>query len=474
MIKLNVARTCVSGPHHAPAGAGRDMGMLPGAIGRRAVLKLLPAALLARSAPALSCAGPARRAFPAGFLWGAATAGHQVEGNNVNSDIWVLEHVRPTIFREPSGDACDSLHRWAEDLDLARGLGLNAYRFSLEWARIEPAEGRFSIAMLDHYKRIIDGCRARGMAPVVTFNHFTCPSWFAARGGWSAAAAPRLFGRYCGIASRHLGAGISHALTLNEPNITQVLRWLFPSPEFVSVRRAMLSAAARATGSRRFVTGLVATDADAAAMVAPMIDAHVRGFEAIKAERPELPVAASISVSDDQAVGPRSRVEEKRRQVYAAWLMALRNTADFVGVQNYDRTRIDAKGMLPPPVGARMNHKGLEIYPASLAAAVRYVHQATNKPILVTENGLNTDDDSLRAAYIPEVLAGLHQAMAEGVPVIGYIHWSLLDNYEWSLGYDYQYGLFAVDRKTFARAAKPSAGVLAAIARANALHGKAG
>jgi beta-glucosidase len=445
------------------------MAMLPGALRRRTVLKMVPAALLARSTPGLSATGCAPQPFPKGFLWGAATAGHQVEGNNVNSDIWLLEHVHPTIFIEPSGDACDSLHRWRDDLDLVRSLGLNAYRFSLEWARIEPAEGRFSIAMLDHYKRLVGGCRERGLIPVVTFSHFTCPSWFAARGGWAGPNASGLFGRYCRIATQHLGAGMGYALTLNEPNIPQVLRWLFPSPEFVSVRRAMLDAAARATGSRHYVTGLVVNDADADAMVAPLIEAHVKGYEAIKAVRPELPVAASISVSDDQAVGPRSRVEEKRREVYAAWLAALRGTADFVGVQNYDRTRIDAKGILPPPAGARMNHKGLEIYPASLAGAVRYAHQATGKPILVTENGLNTDNDHLRATYIAEVLAGLRQTIVEGVPVIGYIHWSLLDNYEWSLGYDYQYGLFAVDRRTFVRTAKPSAWVLSEIARRNAL-----
>jgi beta-glucosidase len=446
------------------------MAVFSSAMRRRTVLKMIPAALLARSSRSLSATGCEQRAFPDGFLWGAATAGHQVEGNNVNSDIWLLEHVHPTIFREPSGDACDSLHRWRDDLDLVRSLGLNAYRFSLEWARIEPAEGRFSTAMLDHYKRVIAGCRERGLVPVVTFSHFTCPSWFAARGGWTAPKAPRLFGRYCHVAARHLGAGMGYALTLNEPNILQVLRWLFPSPEFVSVRRAMLNAAAKATGSSHYVTGLVANDADADAMVGPMIEAHVRGYEAIKAVRPELPVAASISVSDDQAIGPRSRIEEKRREVYAAWLAALRGTADFVGVQNYDRTRIDAKGMLPPPTGARLNHRGLEIYPASLAGAVRYVHQATGKPVLVTENGLNTDNDRLRVAYIPEALAGLRQTIVEGVPVIGYIHWSLLDNYEWSLGYDYQYGLFEVDRQTFMRTPKPSAWVLSEIARRNALE----
>ncbi|SMP79726.1 glycoside hydrolase family 1 protein [Noviherbaspirillum suwonense] len=437
---------------------------------RRTLLKTIPAALLAPG-HAFPAPGPAAQPgkFPALFLWGAATAGYQVEGNNVNADIWLLEHVRPTIFTEPSGDACDSFARWPEDLRLVRSLGLNAYRFSLEWARIEPVQGHFSPAMLDHYKRLIDACRACGIVPVVTFNHFACPIWFAARGGWTAEDAPGLYARYCERAARHLGAGIGVALTLNEPNIMKVLRWFSPSPEFVATRRAMLDAAARATGSRRFVTGLVANDEDVDAMLAPMIAAHRLSHEAIKSVQPGLPVGASISVSDDQPVGGTTPVDQKRKEVYGAWLEALRETGDFIGVQNYDRMRIDANGVAPPPEGARLTHHGVEIYPDSLGNAVRYVHQATGKPVIVTENGLDTQDDALRAAYIPAALAGLHKAVVDGIPILGYIYWSLLDNYEWSLGYAYRYGLFSVDRKAFKRIRKPSASVLSRIAMRNAL-----
>jgi beta-glucosidase len=119
-------------------------------------------------------------AFPKGFLWGAATSGHQIEGNNVNADVWVVENVKPTIYAERSADAANSFELWSQDLDLVKQIGLNTYRFSLEWSRIEPEEGMFSIAALDHYKSIIDGCRERGMTPVVTFNHYTTPRWFAA------------------------------------------------------------------------------------------------------------------------------------------------------------------------------------------------------------------------------------------------------------------------------------------------------
>ncbi|MFL6718491.1 MAG: glycoside hydrolase family 1 protein [Burkholderiaceae bacterium] len=437
---------------------------------RRTVLKSIPVALLARGHGVLAAGADAGyRKFPAGFLWGAATAGHQVEGNNVNSDIWLLEHVKPTIFVEPSGDACDSLTRWREDLSLVRGLGLNAYRFSLEWARIEPAEGHFSRAMLDHYKRLIDACRAAGLVPVVSFNHFACPIWFAARGGWTARGAPELYARYCERAARHVGAGIGFALTLNEPNIMQVLRRFAPSPEFVAARRAMLKAAAHATGSERFVTGLVANDEDVDAMLAPMIAAHQQSYHAIKSVHPNLPVGASISISDDQPVGATTHVAQKRKEVYGEWLEALRATGDFIGLQNYDRTRLGAHGVEPAPAGARLTHHGVEIYPASLGNAARFVHQATGKPVFVTENGLDTNDDKLRAAYLPAALNGLHTALIEGIPVLGYLYWSLLDNYEWSLGYAYRYGLFAVDRTTFQRSRKPSATVLSKIALRNAL-----
>ncbi len=158
-------------------------------VDRRAALGLGASAAIAASVPAL--AGTRR----APFLWGAATAGHQVEGNNVNADMWLLEQVKPTVFAEPSGDACDSLNRWREDVAIVKALGLNCYRFSVEWSRIEPAPGQFSQAYLDHYRRIIDHCRDQGLAPIVTFNHFTTPRWFAAAGGWENRDAPDLFAR---------------------------------------------------------------------------------------------------------------------------------------------------------------------------------------------------------------------------------------------------------------------------------------
>ena len=162
-------------------------------LNRRAVLGGM-AALSA--APLVATAKPRVAAhFPKGFLWGAATAPHQVEGNNLASDNWIVENVPGSIYAEPSLDAANSLELWPVDLDLVKAMGLNTYRFGIEWARIEPEQGRFSMAMLDHYKRMIDGCVARGITPFVTFNHFTCPRWFAAMGGWGNPASVGILAR---------------------------------------------------------------------------------------------------------------------------------------------------------------------------------------------------------------------------------------------------------------------------------------
>ncbi|GJG85929.1 beta-glucosidase [Gemmatimonadetes bacterium T265] len=406
-------------------------------------------------------------AFPPGFLWGAATAGHQVEGNNTASDLWLLEHTTPTVFAEPSGDADNSFALWATDLDLARALGLNTYRFSLEWARIEPEPGAFSRAMLDHYKAVVDGCRPRGLTPVVTFNHFTAPRWFAARGGFTNREAPDLFARFCDRAARHLAGNVGYALTFNEPNILRLLRGLLP-PQLLDAQRAMLAAAARAAGTPKFVAANAATPEDVEAMLPIMVAAHKAGRAAIKAARGDLPVGVSLAMTDDEAAGPNSLRDAKRAEVYGAWLEAARGD-DFLGVQNYERVRWDANGRLPAPAGAVRNWSGAEVYAPSLAGAVRYAHQATGVPILVTEHGVGTDDDAIRAALIPAALAELRKAMDDGVPVKGYVHWSLLDNYEWVFGFRPKFGLCSVDRTTFARTPKPSAAVLGAIARRNAV-----
>jgi beta-glucosidase len=184
------------------------------------------AAVAGRATPADAAVQGGGTPFPKGFLWGVATAAHQVEGNNINSDLWVLEHMKPSMYAEPSGDACDHYHRYKDDIAMVKRLGFNTYRFSIEWARIEPEQGLFSNAELEHYRRVLATCHEHGLLPMVTFWHFTAPRWFAALGGWEQPGAGDLFVRYTERAARHLGDLIGAATTFNEPNIPVLLQWL--------------------------------------------------------------------------------------------------------------------------------------------------------------------------------------------------------------------------------------------------------
>ncbi|MGF7150067.1 beta-glucosidase [Sphingomonas zeicaulis] len=420
------------------------------------------------AAPALAARKPpADPAFPKGFLWGAATAPHQIEGNNLASDLWFLENQQPTIFATPSGDACNSFDLWETDLDLAKAMGLNAYRFGIEWARIEPEKGRFSQAMLDHYKAVIEGCRARGLSPIVTYSHFTAPRWFSAQGGWTNAESAELFARYCDTATRALGAGIAQAITFNEPNILLLLKPMLP-PQVWEIQKATLETAAKRLGVPKFVSANVADIADLPALQRGLLAAHQAGKAAIKAARGDLPVGISLAMMDDQAVGNTAMRDRMRAELYGAWLEVAKRD-DFIGVQNYERALWSEKGRQPAPAGSAVNWSGTEVWAPSLAGAVRYAHERTRMPVLVSEHGVGTDDDAVRAAFIPAALAELKKAIDDGVPVTGYCHWSLLDNFEWIFGYKPRFGLHSVDPKTFARTAKPSAGIYGAIARRNAL-----
>ncbi|HLI65653.1 MAG TPA: family 1 glycosylhydrolase [Caulobacteraceae bacterium] len=409
------------------------------------------------------------RSFPEGFVWGAATAAHQVEGNNVGSDAWALEHAKPTIFAEPSGDAVDQYHRFGDDMAIVAALGLSAYRFSIEWARVEPEDGVFSQAALDHYQRCIDACHARGLQPVITFHHFTLPLWQAREGGFTASDFPDRFARYCERAAGAL-SGFATACTINELNLPLFIRpdamGGINSPAGQRVRDA---AAAINGGFDHF---FLFTPGEA--VLKQGLDAHAKGRDAIKAAHPDCQVGVTLALQDEQAEPGAEALRDQRRRDYYEVVMDAVAGDDFIGVQTYARVVAKRDGSVGAEAGHPLTFMGYEDRPQALAATCRWTWERTKTPILVTENGWSGEDDRRRAAFIPEALSALHAAIADGVDVRGYFYWSLLDNFEWTLGYRPKFGIVGVDRTTQRRAIKPSAVVLGDIARANALGAAAG
>ena len=436
---------------------------------RRNVLKGAAAAAALLPANGVLAKGQASRSFPEDFIWGVSTAGHQIEGNDTASDLWFMENISPTPFKEPVGDAANSFHLWETDLDLVAGMGLNAYRFSVEWSRIEPIEGQVSQAHLDHYERIIDGCHARGLQPIITFKHFTAPLWFSQKGGWLNEDAGKYFAEHCSRVSQQMGDRIAYGITLNEPNLPPLLEML-NLPDFVKKkRRDGIMRARELSPTGKFSAANMTLPEEFRTVENNMVAGHAQARAAIKAARSDLPVGVSVAIFDDQVVpGGEKRREDVREFLYSAWIEEAKSD-DFFAVQNYERAVWGADGKIPAPEGVDRGFLGAEVYAPSLAGAVRYAHEATGKPILVSEHGVGTPDDSVRARFIPESLVHLHKAIEDGVPVIGYSHWSLIDNFEWNFGYEPTFGLHSFDRKTFERTAKPSAGIYSTIAKSNAV-----
>ena len=406
--------------------------------------------------------------FPEGFLWGAATASHQVEGGNVNNDVWLYEHVTPTMYQESSADACDHYTRYREDIALLASLGLNAYRFSLEWSRIEPAEGEFSDVALEHYRDMLRACHEYGLTPVVTYHHFTSPQWLIARGGWESDETPALFARFATRVTEALGDLFEIACTMNEPNLAILLGELglaetdpadrVKNPTWVGAGRALGIPVEQVAGFQ-----LTATEKSFEIKCA----AHKAAVAAIKAVKPEMRVGWTLANSDFHAApGGEERVAT---MVEANNLRYLRVSEgdDFVGIQTYNRTLLGADGPAPAPEGAVLNPQGEEIWPWAIGAVIRQAWDTIKVPIIVTENGLNTEDDTQRVSFLRTAITEVGRCVSDGIPVSGYMCWSALDNFEWIFGYGPKFGIIAVDRATQERTPKESAHLLGEIARSN-------
>ncbi|MBV9692177.1 MAG: family 1 glycosylhydrolase, partial [Alphaproteobacteria bacterium] len=373
-------------------------------------------------------------------------------------------------FAEPSGDACDHYHRYPSDIALLKALGFGVYRFSIEWARIEPEEGFFSAAALDHYRRMIASCLAQGVVPMVTFHHFTAPLWFTRDGGWEDARSVGRFARYCERAGKALGDLVDYACTINEANVPIMVTMM---REAVGVaggggkRVRALAEAARLSGGEagRFAPYL---SGDGHAATPNLIAAHRKAYGVLK-PLAKGPVGMTVALNDFQADdGGEALRDMANKAINEQFLESLKGD-DFVGVQTYTRVRFGKSGVLPVPDGAERTQMGYEFYPEALEATIRQAARVSGCPVIVTENGIGTEDDTRRIAYTRRALDGVLRALADGVDVRGYIHWSLLDNYEWLEGYRPKFGLVEVDRATQLRKPKPSAYWLGEVAKANQL-----
>ncbi|MBR2583527.1 MAG: family 1 glycosylhydrolase [Oscillospiraceae bacterium] len=425
--------------------------------------------------------------FPEGFFVGAATAAHQVEGNNIHSDYWAQELLPHTNFAEPSGLACDHYNRYEEDIRLLAGAGLNAYRFSVEWARIEPEEGRFDEREIEHYRRVIACCRANGVEPIVTLLHFTSPVWLIRKGGWEAESTIGYFRRYAAYVTEQLGGEINYICTINEANMGLQLAAI--AKRFQLMAQQAAKSAKNAEGRvqvgmnfEKMLENMKFAAAENARIFgtpqpqifvssrtpegdALVFRAHQAAREAIKAIYPEMRVGITLSLHDCQALpGGEEFAAKEWDEEFRHYLPWIRDD-DFLGVQNYTRTRFGPQGQLPCPEGAELTQMEYEFYPEALEHVIRKVHEDFKGDLIVTENGVAVPDDGRRVEFIRRALSGVENCVKDGIPVKGYCHWSLMDNFEWQKGYSMTFGLIAVDRETQKRTAKESLAFLGSFAR---------
>jgi beta-glucosidase len=396
--------------------------------------------------------------FPLGLLWGAATSSHQVEGDNHHNDWWEYEQSGRLPHR--SGEACRHYELYEQDFDLARSWGHNAHRFSIEWSRIEPSEGKFNHDALEHYCAVLRALKERGLEPVVTLHHFTNPAWFARGGGWLQRDSIRLFARYVAYVVKHFGKEVRYWLTLNEPTVYVMQGYIngqWPpclknsrAKAVIALRNLARAHVAAYRELHRMREDAMVGFAHNAPLIVPCEPRRRRDCVAAKLRDWVLNRAFFYFI------GARSR--NSRRPPYL----------DFIGINYYTRSVVRSVGwglgaLLGQVCDASdhdhygpMSDIGWEIYPAGLRAVLEKLSHY-GMPLFVTENGIATDDEALRCDFIVQHLKALAEALENGIKVIGYLYWTLIDNYEWAMGSSPHFGLAAVDLTTQERRPRPCA-----------------
>ncbi len=406
------------------------------------------------------------------FMIGCADAAHQVEGNLVN-DWTVFEETHPEAIadRSRSGIACDTFHRYEEDLDRLVDLHANAYRFSIEWSRVEPHEGVIDAKALEHYRKVIAACRERGLEPIVTLHHFTLPVWLAHRGGILADDVPYAFARYVAACVAALGDVVTWWVTINEPNVLAVMAYLYGywPPQEHSLPKTMH---AFAQLTRMHAAGAVAIHDVAArnGWTAHVSFAHhIRPFKPVNSMLlTDAAAAASMDWLFNAWILEACRTGKLLPPIgLGEEVYGLRDSLDYLAINHYtgEEVHLSFHGAdVRPRQGYPLTENNLAIDPLLFESILISSWDSYHLPILVTENGVADPTDSIRSAYLEDHLHAVKRARSNGIPVLGYCYWSLLDNFEWHEGYSMHFGLFAVDRETLERTPRPSTETFARLA----------
>lgn len=398
--------------------------------------------------------------FPENFYWGAATASYQVEGGIENND-WAEAAREGRVPK--AGKLADHYRLYPKDFALAKELGHNAHRFSVEWARIEPEEGIFDEEEIQHYRQVLTALREQGIEPFVTLWHFTLPDWFAASGGFERKDAPEIFARYCQKVVSEMGDLATHYATMNEPNVYATHGYLYGAwPPFKRVRIFWKKigkedgTSERARARARFMYLF-----QYFAVAKQLTKAHKAAFAAIKSVRPQVKVSVVKHVHVFEAGKNPLKLLLARLMQYLQthkFLKSINDYQDEIGLNYYRYTQY---GEIHNYIKTDMEWNAK---PSALYLALKILSQY-QKPIYVAEAGLADHDDDLRADYIRIQVYSMYRALEEGVPVVGHFYWSLMDNYEWALGTPKRFGLIEIDYDTLHRKVRPSAYVYKDIIR---------
>ncbi len=424
--------------------------------------------------------------FPNNFKWGSATSAHQIEGDNHNDwTEWERSESRLKELKAKglkpddfiSGKACDSYNRYEEDFDIAKKLNQNIHRFSIEWSRIEPEEGRFNEKEMQHYINVVKALRDRGIEPMITLWHFTNPIWFAQKGGFLNVDSPKYFTRYVKYVVEHLKDQVGLWITFNEATTVygyySYIKGLWP-PHYKSLfkwRRAsgnIIKAHIQAYSEIKKIYDQSPVDPESFE-VEPRGFLEVRPRDKVTSHNVEVGIAEGTAFpvsGDDFYQTIIGKLYNYHRNLY--FLSKAFPHYDFIGVNYYkiDRLPGSEKVLSKQEI---MFEKGWEIYPQGVYHVLKML-QKFKKPVFITENGIADSTDQKREKFIKDHLYWIHKAINDGVDVRGYLYWSLLDNFEIIDGYKARFGLVEVDYNTFERHIRPSAWEYKRICETNSLE----